>query len=1005
MEKIKEIIRNANDNMSIENFISMYNALKEINDKGKHKKYKEDLNELIQLIIDYLIYGDKKNTQLFFDNFCELDFMQEFIKASKSKTTDILLQIIKSMSALILTITNQAFLFYVFSNNFINNIITNDKIIESSEDFLSFYINFLKSLSLKIDLTTIKLFFHPEINSFPLLENALKLYNYEDSMIRNVVKNIFLKFATLSKDYQPLKEFMLSLPAIKFFCFISCRLTDITLDLNESAGYNVLYKFNNTKEFIFKYEKLKALQDDILDDILYINDLFGINDSQITYVLLNTLFYYYIGPLLLGSIYHYQFFFFDNDKKKNPVKYLVAPEIALYILTLFISNVKNDSLLNILSYFLFKKKINIDIIDRFINIHFSDKEPKRPSNYSYTYKENNEKEKNLTFCQYIAYNFNKKFLCDLIMKTKDNSRFKEVIELHEKYEKFFDDSFIPEEYYNYIFNDTFANFNLTECQFIKDQHILMSKATGIQSGITEDQYLDNFLRYLNEKRNMQDNPIRKILFEEIFKNNFEIVNFGVNLLLYSTYYNIMNDENNNMNKSLSRKMLYFECEMLPYDLYANKGIINKTIIINQNENNINNDENNINNDNNDDENIIIEEKENNINNENNIISTNNNKIEKNEIKIENKDNKEIKEENINKYERLMIFKTEKYEAKYNNTEDIYNKDFIYDNDILNNLINLLQNSKPYCSLQMLLIIYNIKYISQIININKNTTDKISLFKDEQKIKLLSIFVKFIKTINTILKNQSTVKYNSFESLETILNLYNESYSFNKKNLITKYVLTPYFICIPSTAVDVEDFPFKMNNNKFVFEIFLLGYFCLYELIFGKKKEDKFPLKSTNLEYKSGDKINLKKINVHDKKMEMIKVLLKKKNRDDFDDINLFVNHNSIIFGYEEKNEETGEEVIRIRNIHPLRELEIFIENYYPNSLEFNVKSIEYIIKCESDEKRKELKNNLENKRNEILKLEIESLIKVFAEEEKTYSQILDNTKFDFYMGTKIDENF
>ena len=180
---------------------------------------------------------------------------------------------------------------------------------------------------------------------------------------------------------------MLSLPAIKFFCFISCRLTDITLDLNESAGYNVLYKFNNTKEFIFKYEKLKALQDDILDDILYINDLFGINDSQITYVLLNTLFYYYIGPLLLGSIYHYQFFFFDNDKKKNPVKYLVAHEIALYILTLFISNVKNDSLLNILSYFLFKKKINIDIIDRFINIHFSDKEPKRPSNYSYTYKE------------------------------------------------------------------------------------------------------------------------------------------------------------------------------------------------------------------------------------------------------------------------------------------------------------------------------------------------------------------------------------------------------------------------------------------------------------------------------------------------------------------------------------------------------------------------------------------------------------------------------------------
>ena len=88
--------------------------LNEINDKGKHSKYKDDLKELIQLIIDYLIFGDKKKAQVYFDNFCELDFMKEFIIASKSKTIEILLQIIKSMSALILTITNKASLFYIF---------------------------------------------------------------------------------------------------------------------------------------------------------------------------------------------------------------------------------------------------------------------------------------------------------------------------------------------------------------------------------------------------------------------------------------------------------------------------------------------------------------------------------------------------------------------------------------------------------------------------------------------------------------------------------------------------------------------------------------------------------------------------------------------------------------------------------------------------------------------------------------------------------------------------
>ena len=194
-------------------------------------------------------------------------------------------------------------------------------------------------------------------------------------MIRNVVKNIFLRFANLSTEYPPLKEFIMSLPIIKFFCFIACRLTDMTIDLNEFAGYNNLYKYNINPEFEFKYERLKALHDDLIDEILYVNDIFGINDSQITFIFLNSLFYYYICPLLIGSIYNYKFFFFPNTRIKNDVKYLVSPEIALYILTLFFSNVHNDSLLNILSYFLFKKKINTTLIEKFINVQNNNRIP------------------------------------------------------------------------------------------------------------------------------------------------------------------------------------------------------------------------------------------------------------------------------------------------------------------------------------------------------------------------------------------------------------------------------------------------------------------------------------------------------------------------------------------------------------------------------------------------------------------------------------------------------
>lgn len=123
--------------------------------------------------------------------FCEYNFMNEFIFLSNMNNRNINLQIIKSFAVLILNTTNTTTLYYIFSNNFINQIIDNDY-ERYDEDFLSYYVNFIKSLSLKIDTTTIQFFFHRQLNSFPLLHSALKLYNYHDPMIKNVVRNIVL---------------------------------------------------------------------------------------------------------------------------------------------------------------------------------------------------------------------------------------------------------------------------------------------------------------------------------------------------------------------------------------------------------------------------------------------------------------------------------------------------------------------------------------------------------------------------------------------------------------------------------------------------------------------------------------------------------------------------------------------------------------------------------------------------------------------------------------------
>lgn len=119
--------------------------------------------------------------------------MAELIYLVKLRNKFLTLEIVKSLSLLILNLKSETTLFFIFSNNIINQIIQNNFEV-FDDDFTFYYINFLKSLSLKICKTTIQFFFNEQHNSFPLLNAALNYYNYPDPMIKNTVRNIILTF-------------------------------------------------------------------------------------------------------------------------------------------------------------------------------------------------------------------------------------------------------------------------------------------------------------------------------------------------------------------------------------------------------------------------------------------------------------------------------------------------------------------------------------------------------------------------------------------------------------------------------------------------------------------------------------------------------------------------------------------------------------------------------------------------------------------------------------------
>lgn len=129
---------------------------------------------------------------------------------------DVQVQIFQTMSILLMNINNQASLFYLLSNNHINDLIA-APFDESHEELLGHYISLLKTLSLSFNPATIQFFYRRALtssastndvqraihnsgdaaqrqpqDSFPLYTRAVSLFNHVETMVRTAVRSIAL---------------------------------------------------------------------------------------------------------------------------------------------------------------------------------------------------------------------------------------------------------------------------------------------------------------------------------------------------------------------------------------------------------------------------------------------------------------------------------------------------------------------------------------------------------------------------------------------------------------------------------------------------------------------------------------------------------------------------------------------------------------------------------------------------------------------------------------------
>merc|ERR1711971_1170298 len=128
---------------------------------------------------------------------------------------NIKVQLLQTTSIILQNLKDEALIHKMLARGHINKII-DANLDFKNEEILSWYISFLKSLALRIDAGTVRIFFDVEEKTFPLFTQGLRFFNHSDQMVRSSVRYILLSLVCI--DDVMVQDFL-----VEFFSLYHAR--------------------------------------------------------------------------------------------------------------------------------------------------------------------------------------------------------------------------------------------------------------------------------------------------------------------------------------------------------------------------------------------------------------------------------------------------------------------------------------------------------------------------------------------------------------------------------------------------------------------------------------------------------------------------------------------------------------------------------------------------------------------------------------------------------------
>jgi hypothetical protein len=142
----------------------------------------EQMAETLRTVAEMRVWGDK-NDRTVLDYFLEQNIVGHFVSLlAQRPNKHVTCQVVNHLSMLLQSLNSPEAVFFLLSNNHINLLI-NHNFDFTDEEVASYYVSFLKSISLRLNVSTVQLFFNASTKEFPLFVEATKFFDHPESMV------------------------------------------------------------------------------------------------------------------------------------------------------------------------------------------------------------------------------------------------------------------------------------------------------------------------------------------------------------------------------------------------------------------------------------------------------------------------------------------------------------------------------------------------------------------------------------------------------------------------------------------------------------------------------------------------------------------------------------------------------------------------------------------------------------------------------------------------------